>query len=131
MEPENKKIMRKDYNMTSTITICSLYLLLSVVGMTFIKSGHDANSIISIPGTELSLSFRTIIGILFYGVSFLVFTFYVSRLNIGIVIPIVSGIFCLLITVIGVFVFKEKINIGQFAGIALIIAGTIIVGVFK
>ena len=122
---------RKDHNMTSTVLICAVYLLLSLAGVTFLKSGHSTEALFTIPLVGVSVSVRTIIGILFYGLSFLVFTFYVSRLNIGIVIPMVSGLFCCAIVAIGYLYFDEHISAGQFVGIALVILGTIIVGVFK
>ncbi len=115
----------------STVVVCAVYLLLSLAGVTFIKSGHNTESILEIPGIGLSLSLRTVIGIIFYGLSFLVFVFWVSKLNIGIVIPVVSGLFCCAVTAIGYFVFKENISIGQLAGISLIIIGTFIVGAVK
>ena len=122
---------KKEPKMTTSIIICAVYLLLAVAGMTFIKSGHSTESLFSIPGLGLSLSVRTLIGILFYGCSFLVFTFYVSKLNIGIAIPIISGLNSLAMVAIGYCIFKEHISAGQFAGIGLIVLGTVIVGIFK
>ena len=117
--------------MTSTVIICAVYLLLSLAGVTLIKSGQGAESFFEIPRIGVSLSVRTVIGILFYGLSFLVFVFFVSKLSIGIVIPVVSGLFCCAITVIGYFVFSEHISVGQLTGITLIIIGTFIVGAVK
>ena len=71
----------------STVVVCAVYLLLSLAGVTFIKSGHNTESILEIPGIGLSLSLRTVIGIIFYGLSFLVFGFqtqYWDRYSRGI-----------------------------------------------
>lgn len=59
------------------------------------------------------------------------FTFYVSRLSIGIVLPILSGFASVIMVIIGYMIFKERITTGQFAGIALIVVGTVLVGIFK
>ena len=123
--------MWKDRKMILSIIICGLYLFLAIMGMTLIKSGHEMDSLFSIPFINASLSVRTIIGIVFYGLSFLVFTFYVSKLNIGIVVPTISGLNSVAVAIIGYMVFKENITPGQIVGIALIILGTVFVGVFK
>ncbi len=125
------RLLRKDNIMISTILVCTLYLLLASVGMILIKSGHNTESIFIIPFINVSLSIRIIIGILFYGLSFLVFTFYISKLSIGIVLPILSGFNSVIFVVIGYLIFKEHITTGQFAGIALIVTGTVFVGIFK
>jgi small multidrug resistance pump len=123
--------MVKGKTMTSIILVCALYLLLAAVGMVLIKSGHSAKSILTIPYLNVSLSVRIILGILFYGMSFLVFTFYISRLNIGIAIPLLSGFGSVIMVIIGYLLFKEHITTGQFAGIGLIVVGTVLVGIFK
>ncbi len=117
--------------MTSTIMICVLYLLLATAGMVLIKSGHNTESLFTVPVLNVSLSLRTIIGIMFYGFSFLVFTFYVTKLSIGIILPVISGINSVIVVILGYMVFKERITMGQFAGIALIVVGTALVGIFK
>ena len=124
-------MISKEHKMIITVIICALYIFLVVMGMTLIKSGHSTESIFSIPIIDVSVSIRTFIGILFYGLSFLVFTFYVSRLNIGIVVPIVSGLTGLVVAIIGYVFFKENITPGQFVGVAFIVLGTVLVGVFK
>ena len=118
-------------NMISTIMICALYLLLAATGMILIKSGHNAGGILTIPLINIVLSARIIVGILFYGLSFLVFTFYVSKLSIGLVIPILSGLNSVIMVFIGCIIFEEYITTGQYVGIALIVVGTVLVGIFK
>ncbi len=117
--------------MILNIIVCVLYLMFAVAGVTFIKSGHSAETFFKFPFGGLPLSGRTIIGILFYGISFLLFVFYVSKLKIGIAIPVISGLNCVAVVAIGYLVFKERITIGQFVGITLIVLGTVLVGVFK
>lgn len=121
----------KDNNMTSIIIICTLYLLLAVTGMTLIKIGHGSENLFSISAINISISACSLLGVLFYGLSFLIFVFYISKLNIGIIIPVISGLNCVAIAIIGYKFFKESITTGQFVGISLIIIGTVLVGVFK
>ncbi|MCR5473596.1 MAG: hypothetical protein K6F28_00180 [Lachnospiraceae bacterium] len=117
--------------MFSTIVLCGVYLLLAVAGMTFIKSGHNSESVINLSVIGASLSVRTIMGIVFYGLSFMIFVFYVSKLNIGIVIPLISGLNSMAVVIIGYYIFKEQITIGQYIGIAFIILGTVLIGIYK
>lgn len=116
--------------MIKTVVICIIYLLLAVSGMTFIKMGHLSPPFFSLKYLDISLSVKTIMGIFLYVCSYLVFVFYVSRLQISKIIPIISGLSTCLTVMIGLLIFKENISLIQYVGIALIIAGTMLVGAF-
>lgn len=123
--------MGKGCKMLVSIVTCTLYVLFAVAGMAFIKSGHTTESICTIPVLDVSVSMQTLLGILLYGLSFVLFVFYVSKLNIGIIVPVLSGLTCIATVAVGYMIFKENITPGQFVGIAIIIIGTVLVGVFR
>lgn len=113
------------------VLICILYILCAVIGFTLIKiGGHDV-PFMKVPIINIALSLRLCLGILIYGISFLIFTFFISRMTISIAIPVVSGVYMAITTYLGVWIFKEVLSIGQTVGITLIIVGTILVGIFK
>ncbi len=117
--------------LTKIILICAVYLALSLSGMTMIKYGHQAPATITIPVIGIKLAWQIIAGIMMYGCSFLIFVLVISSLQISIVIPLVSGMASLFTTVVGLMLFKEKITPGQGVGIALVLIGTFLIGVFK
>ncbi len=113
----------------STIVICTIYLFFSLTGMSLIKAGYDSPALFQIPIINMGVSIKLLIGIVFYGLSFLTFVFFVSRLKISVAIPVVSGIYCCLTVLVGYFLFNEKITVGQLFGIALVILGTVVIGI--
>lgn len=113
-----------------SVIICLVYLALALIGMTMIKLGHGGAKGIKIPVVGF-ISIKLIIGLFFYVFSFLLFVFFVSKMKISVVLPIISGVNCALTAVIGVLVFKESVTILQIFGIAFIAIGTVLVGMFK
>lgn len=117
--------------MLSMILICVIYIITALTGMMLIKAGYSAVPLFHIPLLGVGISFRTILGILLYGVSFLIYVLFVTRLKISIAIPVVSGIYCALTVVVGMFFFHEEVSFGQIIGISLILAGTVLVGLMS
>ena len=113
-----------------TVSVCSLYLALGLFGMTLIKFGHESINGVKIPVLGV-VSLKLIIGMFFYAISFLVFVFFVSKMRIAVVVPIISGLHCALTAVIGILIFKERITVWQIIGIVMIVVGTLLVGMLK
>ena len=112
------------------IALCAAYLLLSLIGMTLVKMGGRP-PVSGIQILHFEVSIKTVIGMFFYGLSFLLYTFLVSRMTISIAMPALAAVSSCAIVVIGVIVFGEKLNAGQVAGIAIVIAGTFVMGIFS
>ncbi len=110
--------------------ICTIYLAFALSGMTMIKLGHDSLGGIKIPLLGM-ISMKMLLGIVLYGLGFLVFVFFVSRLKVSVVVPVVSGIYSGVVAIIGVAIFHEKLTFGQVVGIILVVLGTIVLGIFK
>jgi multidrug transporter EmrE-like cation transporter len=66
-----------------------------------------------------------LIGLFFYGVSFLLWLLVLSKLKISVVYPITSINF-VLVLVASYFLFGEKLSIFQYLGILIIITGVLI-----
>lgn len=64
-------------------------------------------------------------GLFFYGISFLIWLFVLSRMNLSLVYPITSLNFVLVI-VASYFLFGEKLSLFQYFSVFLIILGVIL-----
>lgn len=117
--------------MYKDLLICVSYIFSALFGMILIKAGHIDKPFLVLSNFGIQVSLKTFLGIILYGISFCIFTFGISKLQVSIVIPVVSGIYCLLTLVVGIMLFKEHVTFGQFWGIGMIIIGTIIVGALK
>lgn len=112
------------------ICICVLYLLLTLTGMTLIKMGGQSLSH-GIRISRFSISLMTLVGISLYGLSFLLYTFLISRMQISIVMPLLSAIHSCALVMVGVMIFHEVLNLGQMVGIAIVIVGVFVMGVLS
>lgn len=103
------------------------YIALSCTGLCLMKAGGAAG--ISI--LNFSVSYKMLAGMLCYGLSFLLYTYIVSKSQISILIPLLSAVNCCIIVAAGRIFFKEAINTGQTMGIAFVIVGTLLIGFFN
>lgn len=99
------------------ILIIAVYLLLSTGGLVLIKTGAETVKLGIKEGIfNCQISLLSILGLIFYIGSFLIFTFVlVKKFDLTYIMPIVTGISQILVILAGLFVFKE--HIGNF-GIA-------------
>ena len=109
---------------------CAVYICLTVIGATMIKDGASKGDG-SIHIMNQPISKELIIGVLLYGVSFLMYTFVISQMQISLVIPLIAGINSIAIVFLGVIIFKESLAAGQALGVGVIIAGIVILGIFS
>lgn len=112
------------------IFFCVAYMILSLSGLTFIKLGGQSH-VLGIHIGHFVISLKTFIGIFFYGLSFLLYTFVISRMQLSIIMPLLTAINCIAIVAIGISFFKEVINLGQIIGISIIVIGVFVMGIFS
>lgn len=113
------------------LLITAIYLLLSSGGLVLIKLGADSVSMAINKGAfNLSMSWISILGLLCYIVSFLLFSFVlVRKFDLTYIMPIVTGISQILVIVAGLTIFKEHINTFGIIGIFLVIAGIVMLNI--
>ena len=104
-----------------------LYLILTVGGLIGIKAGSESTAIAIQNGTfNFAMSIKAILGFLAYIGSFLIYSFYIiKKFDLSYIYPIITGITQVLVVVLGIVLFKEKISNFGIAGIVLIILGII------
>lgn len=108
--------------------ICSIYVIFSLLGLTFMKLGSTNESLTSyiIPIINMKITVLSFMGYLFYICSFCLYTFLITKFDLSVIIPVLGGIVNILIIVIAYIVFHEKIPVKSLIGIALIIIGIFI-----
>lgn len=112
---------------TMSIMLFILYVILSSSGLILFKLGSSNPDIhINILGITANFSIKSIIGILCYGFSFLLWMIIVSRMNLTIAMPLSIALVNTLVVIESCLVLKEKITLTQGIGIFIIICGVCI-----
>lgn len=108
------------------------YVLLSSSGLILFKLGSiNPNINLSLLGLSFSISIKSIIGILCYGVSFVLWMIIVSRMNLTIAMPLSVAIVNTLVVFGSCIFLKEKITLMQGIGIFMIVFGVSLIGIKK
>ena len=117
--------------MTNVILFIT-YVLLSSSGLILFKLGSlNPNIDLNIIGLSISISLKSIIGILCYGISFILWMIIVSRMNLTIAMPLSVAIVNTLVVVGSCLILKERITTTQTLGIIIIIIGVSLIGIKK
>jgi multidrug transporter EmrE-like cation transporter len=74
---------------------------------------------------HLNLNPYVIGGIVLYGVSFILYTYLLSKYDLGYIIPLTTGLVYVLIFTASFFIFKEAFTAVKLLGIGLIFVGLI------
>ena len=78
--------------------------------------------------TRLVPSIVVVIG---YSVSFYLLSLCLKSMKVGVVYALWSGLGIVLITIIGIFYFKQRLDVAGILGMGLIVAGVIVLNVFS
>jgi multidrug transporter EmrE-like cation transporter len=73
--------------------------------------------------TQILQNFWVLFGIVLFGISFLLWLFIISKLQLNIIYPVVISLEVSLVTVGSWFLFREYLTLWQVLGIAVILAG--------
>ncbi len=102
-----------------------VYLIFSVSGLTFMKLGSVNTTLqaLTIPFINLKLNIISLLGYGCYAVSFLIYTIVITKFDLGLIIPLLSGIVNVLIFIVAIIVFKESFTCSSIIGLVLICLG--------
>jgi multidrug transporter EmrE-like cation transporter len=108
--------------------LIAIYLVLTVSGLTLVKLGSDGSPLLSKSGDKLVWNVGPVVflGLIAYGMSFLLFMWLVSQYQLSILIPLTTALVQLMIFVIAVTIFKEQLTLIKIVALALIVAGVVI-----
>lgn len=109
----------------------TIYVFLSSSGMLLFKYGSNSDLIFSIGsiGMKFNISWISLIGILCYGLSFILWLYIISQSKLTIALPLSVGLINTVIYVASVIIFKENINLWQILGVFLIVIGIAFIGI--
>ena len=103
-----------------------VYILFTTCGITFMKLGGDSLKLSLSKEFSLKMGWTTLLGFLFYIVSFLLWQKLLVKYDLSSMVPIVTGISQIIIIIIGYVIFKENVSIQSITGAITIIIGIII-----
>lgn len=109
--------------------IIAVYLVLSLAGVFLFKIGCQKDFLVSVSTGVFSLhiSLMSLLGLLCYAISFLLYMFLVSRLDMTYLVPITTGITYILTFVLSVMILKETVTVNKIIGSVLILVGVIVI----
>lgn len=113
--------------------ILLLYALTSSAGLVLIKLGSEGGAPVSFDGgkLQLNLGLYAILGVLLYGVSFIIYTYLVSKNDLGYIVPVVTALVYIFIFAASFFIFKEVFTAVKIIGICFILIGLILLNLNK
>lgn len=118
MERKNKHML---------VILFILYVLLASSGLILFKMGaNNPNINIDVFNFHFTFSIKSLIGIVCYGFSFLLWMIIVSKMNLTVAMPLSVAIVNTLVVVESCLLLKEKITISQGVGIFIVIMGVVI-----
>ena len=101
-----------------------LYLLLAIVAEVIATSSLKATEEFTKPGP-------TLVMVAGYGLAFYFMTLALRTLPLGITYAIWSGLGIVLISIMGLILYNEKLDLAAVIGMGLIILGVIVIHVFS
>jgi multidrug transporter EmrE-like cation transporter len=99
----------------STIVFLLLYVAISVTGLTLLKSQSEI------------FSARFVLGFLLYGLGFVMWYILLRMMPLSVAFPIAAGSLIAATQLVGSFFLDEKLGAMHLLGIAVIIAGVVLV----
>ncbi len=113
--------------------LIALYILSTSSALVCLKWGTKSGALAQLTDhrVQLNLNPFAVFGIFLYGTSFLLYTYLISKYDLGYIIPITTAFVYVLIFVASFFIFKESFTVIKVAAICLIISGVILLNLNK
>lgn len=112
--------------------LIGIYLILTTTGLILIKLGGNSGEIqIANSILNFSINLTSLLGLICYVCSFLLFTKVVAMYDLSYIFPIVTGIVQILAVIAAYFILKEQISVYTVIGIVLIIGGIVLMNIKK
>lgn len=116
---------RRNFKMQFILVV--IYLLLTISGLVLIKLGGNSGSLSITQGNvNFGVSLISLIGLICYIGSFLLYTRIVVIFDLSYITPLCTGIVQILTLIASKLIFKENISIQGVIGASIIIIGLII-----
>lgn len=115
------------------IALIVSYVVFAVGGSTLIKYGGLSKmaAILSVPIVNVNLSLVSLLGIICYGASFVLYVFLLNKFDLSFISPLTIGIVYVLLMVTALIVFNEQFTLLKTIGCTLILVGVLIIALNK
>ena len=109
------------------------YVLATSLGLIVLKLGTGGGSPVEFVAGKLvfNINALTVIGVLLYGISFVLYIFLISKFSLGYIIPLTTALVYIVIFVASFIVFKEPFTVLKIVAICLIVSGLILLNLKK
>ncbi len=109
------------------------YFLFTCSGLVLIKFGSIVKNglLLKMPIVDISLSIYSLLGIICYGISFLLYIVLVSRHDLSFLNPFTVGVTSVLIFTSAVLFFHESVTVAKLVGLLVVIIGVVILNIGK
>ena len=116
-----------------SIMLIITYVLSTSSGLILLKLGSTASPLVSFTNHALKFNFNpcSVAGIALYGLSFILYTYLISKFDLGYIIPITTALVYIIIFVASFIIFRESFTILKIIAISLIILGVILLNIHK
>ena len=110
------------------VFLIAAYVLFAVLGSTLLKYGGIANvKKIAIPLININFSWITLLGLIFYGISFIVYTILLNKYDLSLISPVTVALVYIFLMITAFIIFKEPITVNKITGSVLILIGILLI----
>ena len=111
--------------------LIALYILTTSSALIALKYGAKSGAPIQYLGSKLQFNLNpyVIAGIVLYGTSFLIYTYLISKYNLGYIIPLTTALVYVLIFAASFVIFNEAFTALKIMAISLIMVGAILLNI--
>ncbi|WP_426350475.1 DMT family transporter [Alloiococcus sp. CFN-8] len=108
------------------------YLLFTVGGLIFIKLGSEGLSFsFKAPQLNLSMNYYLVLGLIFYVISFALWTVLLRGNKLSYIVPLTTGLSQVLIVFSSAIIFHERITPLKIIAVGIIILGVVLLNLQK
>jgi len=113
------------------IMFIGVYIVLTISGVVLFKLGTQKGFLVSVSTGvfNLKVSLLSILGLVCYLCSFLMYIFLISKFDMSYIVPVTTGVVQVAIFVFAILIFKESVSISKVVATALILIGVIIMNI--
>lgn len=113
------------------IMFIGVYIVLTISGVVLFKLGTQKGFLVSVSTGvfNLKISLLSILGLVCYLCSFLMYIFLISKFDMSYIVPVTTGVVQVAIFVFAILIFKESVSISKVVATALILIGVIIMNI--
>ena len=108
--------------------IIGAYVVATAGGLVLLKLGTSNTGLFSLIDGKMifNINLLTVLGVLLYGISFIIYITLISRFSLGYIVPLTTALVYILVFFASFAVFKESFSLMKIVAIVFIIGGVIL-----